>query len=283
VKIGVMTDSGADLKPDEIENLNIGWLPVEIITPDGTHIRDTEDIDIEGFYKLVEKGGKFISVQLKPCEIVDKAEHMLKTYDHVLYITMSSAMSGTYENALMAQKEIGKDRLTVFDSRSISTGQAALVLKVTKDIRDGKVSIESIEKLADYLDSVRAHLRFYFVLETLDYLRDGGRIGKAQYLVGHMLKLKPALSINDKGEIYPESKLRGGKKRLISFFEKLLTEHQMAENSPLHFVHGIETPMAGAMRGWLGERGIQYTERLSRPTTTIHGGPYSTGLAWFTG
>ena len=272
-----MTDSGADLKADEIENLNIGWLPVEIITPDGTHIRDSEDIDIEGFYKLVEKGGKFVSVQLKPWEIVEKAEKILKTYDHVLYITMSSAMSGTYQNALMAQKEVGKDRLTVFDSKSISTGQAALVLKVAHDIGDGKVNVN---KLTDYLRDVRAHLRFYFVLETLDYLREGGRIGKAQYLVGHMLKLKPALSINGEGEIYAEAKLRGGKKRAVAFFEKLLAEYPPADE-PLHFVHGIETPMVDAMRQWLEERRVPYTERLTRPTTTIHGGPYSTGLAWF--
>jgi len=277
--IAVMTDSGADLTAEEIETFSIAWLPVEIITPSGCHIKDTADIDIVSFYHLMEKEqGKFVSVQIKTDDIVSEAESLLRHNDYVVYITMSSKMSGTYLNALAAQRLIG-ERLIVFDSRSISTGQATLVLKAVSDIASGIVDAQHME---DYLTTLRGKLHFYFVLESLQYLKNGGRIGKASYLVGHMLKLKPALSIDESGEIYAVEKLRGGGKRIIKFFSTLLKQYPPStELFPLQLVYGIPTQWDISFEQWLADQGYPYVIRKTRPTTTIHGGPYSLGLAWY--
>ncbi len=280
MKIGFMADSGADIMSDEISLLDIRWMPVEIVFPSGTHMRDTADINILAFYEEMQKepDGKFVSVQIKPEEIIATAEDMLKTYDYVVYIVMSSKMSGTYLNAMKAREEIGP-RLIIFDSRSISTGQATLTLKAFTDIAKGDVNVEHI---TDYLEVLRNRLKFYFVLESLEYLRKGGRIGKASYMVGNMLKIKPALSIDDSGEIYSVGKIRGGKKRIMKFFADLLKkEPPNTDFFPLQFVYGIPTEWDIAMQEWLDESGIPYQLRKSRPTTTIHGGPYSLGMAWF--
>ncbi|GEM_PF-1772037 len=279
-KVAFMADSGADILEEEIRELNIKWMPVEIIFPSGKRIYDTADIDVPNFYEQMKKepNGKFVSVQIKTDDIIAAAEELLQTHDYVLYITMSSKMSGTYLNALTAQKHIGS-RLIVFDSRSISTGQSTLTLKAFYDIRDGKVDPEHI---MDYLQSLRNRLRFYFILESLEYLRKGGRIGKASYLIGNMLKLKPALAIDDTGEIYAVAKIRGGKKRIIKFYANLLEkEPPDIDFFPLQFVYSIPTEWDMAMQQWIEEHGIPYQQRLTRPTTTVHGGPYSLGLSWF--
>jgi len=281
MKIGFMADSGADIMKEEIERLDIKWLPVEIIYPSGKVIRDTVDIDIEDFYAQMQKEpeGRFFSNKLKPEEIAEAADDLLKKNDYALYIVMSSKMSGTYESAVKAREMIGP-RLIVFDSKSISTGQAALSLKAFEDIKQGKVDIDHLQ---DYLLDLRRRLQFYFVLETLEYLMKGGRIGKAQYLVGSMLKIKPGLGVDDSGEIYSVEKIRGGKKRIIKFFESLLRKYPPnVEEFPIQFVYGIPTDWDIAFQKWLDENGYKYTLRRSRPTTTIHGGPYSLGLAWFT-
>lgn len=281
MKIGFMADSGADIMKEEIERLDIRWLPVEIIYPSGKVIRDTADIDIDRFYDQMkeEPEGRFFSNKLRPEEIAEAADDLLKRNDYVLYIVMSSKMSGTYESAIMAKEMIGS-RLIVFDSKSISTGQAALSLKAFEDIRQGRVDIDHLE---DYLMGLRRRLQFYFVLETLEYLMKGGRIGKAQYLVGTMLKIKPGLGVDGSGEIYSVEKIRGGKKRIIKFFENLLRKYSPnVEEFPLQFVYGIPTDWDMTFQRWLDEHGYIYSVRRTRPTTTIHGGPYSLGLAWFT-
>lgn len=281
MKIGFMADSGADIMKEEIERLDIRWLPVEIIYPSGKVIRDTADIDIDRFYDQMkeEPEGRFFSNKLRPEEIAEAADDLLKRNDYVLYIVMSSKMSGTYESAIMAKEMIGS-RLIVFDSKSISTGQAALSLKAFEDIRQGRVDIDHLE---DYLMGLRRRLQFYFVLETLEYLMKGGRIGKAQYLVGTMLKIKPGLGVDGSGEIYSVEKIRGGKKRIIKFFENLLRKYSPnVEEFPLQFVYGISTDWDMTFQRWLDEHGYIYSVRRTRPTTTIHGGPYSLGLAWFT-
>ncbi len=279
MNIGLMSDSGADITYEEINSLGIRWLGVEIIYPTGKHIRDKEDIDIKAFYKdMTDLQGKFVSVQIKTEEIISATEELLEHNDYVLYITMSSKMSGTYLNALKARETLGP-RLIVFDSRSISTGQALLTLKAFHDIKQGSIDINHIE---EYLSELRSKLRFFFVLESLKYLKEGGRIGKASYLVGTMLKVKPALGIDDEGQIYAVDKIRGSGKKIIKFFESMMEkEKPNTDMYSLQFVHGIETKWDTQFKHWLNEKGILYQERLTRPTTTIHGGPYSLGLAWF--
>ncbi len=277
-KVAVMTDSGADLSPEEVERYSIRWLPVQLITPEGKVIRDDVSLDIEAIYEdLASRGPVYSTAQLTADEIAAAADKLLGKFDYVVYIVMSSKMSSTYNNALAAQRMVGS-RLVVFDSRSISGGQGALVHRFAADLSEGKVDAHRIE---DYLQWLRSRLKFFFVLETLDFLAAGGRIGRAAYLAGRLLKICPALTIDDEGVIVPHKKLRG-KAKILPYFRGLL-EEMPPDGFPVRVVYGIPTKWDEMFLEWISKSGFDYVVARNRPTINIHGGPWTLGVSWFCG
>ena len=215
--IRIVTDTGSDiphlLAPDSgVESLELG------VSFDEFPYDYRNDTDFSLFYELQAKSKTLPTTsQVTPGQYLDIYNDAKEKGEEVLVITISSGISGTYNAAVMAQEMSEYSGITVVDSRQCSIAQRMLVDHAVK-LRDAGEDIKSIEKA---LLDLRDRVTFIVLLDTLTYLRKGGRVPPAMAIIGEMLSMKPAVTMRE-GVVAPLSKARGyeaGKRVLWAQFE----------------------------------------------------------------
>lgn len=201
-KIKIVTDSTVDLMAEEIEKYDIEIIPLTI-SIDGATYTDRVDITPSEFMKKM-KGSKELPKTSQP-----SAGAFLEVYDRlgleghdVISIHLTGGMSGTVQSAQSAAN-MTETNVTVVDSRFISKALSFQVLEAAQMAAKGYPLEEIVEKLTE----VRQHSRLYIVVDTLDNLVKGGRIGKGTALIGSLLNIKPIASLEN-GEYTPVAKVR---------------------------------------------------------------------------
>ncbi len=193
--IAIVTDSTAYLPQNLIEEYNITVLPLGLIW-EGEVYRDGVDIQPREFYERLKTAKELpTSSQLTVENAKSAFESLLKEHDGVLGIFISSKLSGTFNSAQQAIEamESGKEKVAAFDSLSTSMETGFQVLAAARAAKEG-ASLEECLKVAE---QARENSGIYFVVETLEFLHRGGRIGGAQRFFGTMLNLKPLLAVLD--------------------------------------------------------------------------------------
>lgn len=189
--IAIMTDSNCGIMPDEGRDLGIYVLPMPVII-DGQTYYEGIDITLDEFFKKQTEGADITTSQPSPGDVEAMWTELLKTHDEVLFVPMSGGLSNTCQTALMLS---GEDefagRVFVVNNRRISVTQAQSVLDAKLLAEEGKTASEIKELLeAEALDA-----SIYIAVDTLEYLKKGGRITAAAAAIGTVLKLKPVLTI----------------------------------------------------------------------------------------
>lgn len=189
--IAIMTDSNCGIMPDEGRDLGIYVLPMPVII-DGQTYYEGIDITLDEFFKKQTEGADITTSQPSPGDVEAMWTELLKTHDEVLFVPMSGGLSNTCQTALMLS---GEDefagRVFVVNNRRISVIQAQSVLDAKLLAEEGKTASEIKEILeAEALDA-----SIYIAVDTLEYLKKGGRITAAAAAIGTVLKLKPVLTI----------------------------------------------------------------------------------------
>ena len=189
--IAIMTDSNCGIMPDEGRDLRIYVLPMPVII-DGQTYYEGIDITLDEFFKKQTEGADITTSQPSPGDVEAMWTELLKTHDEVLFVPMSGGLSNTCQTALMLS---GEDefagRVFVVNNRRISVTQAQSVLDAKLLAEEGKTASEIKEILeAEALDA-----SIYIAVDTLEYLKKGGRITAAAAAIGTVLKLKPVLTI----------------------------------------------------------------------------------------
>ena len=201
-RILISTDSTADLSQQLLEKNNIEVFSLTIVR-DGESLKDGVDIKTPDIFEFKEKTGRLTTTSAG--NIADYEEfflHHLKEYDEIIHFTISSDMSSSYANAKLGAEEM--DNVYVIDSRNLSTGIGLQVLKAC-DLRDsGKSAKEIVEYIRSNADKVRSS----FVLDTLDYMKKGGRCSSVVALGANLLKLKPCIEVHN-GKMDVAKKYRG--------------------------------------------------------------------------
>ena len=201
--VRVVTDSTADLPAKVIQEWGITVIPLQVNF--GTEVyRDGVDLQPDEFYRKLVSSSVLPTTSVPPPGSFTEVYKKLSTNgDDVLSIHLSSKLSGTYNSARLAAKDLGNKRVEIIDSLSLSMGMGILVVVAARAARTG-ASLEEVTALVH-----RAMKRCYLVglLDTLEYLQKGGRIGRARAFLGHVLNLKPLLTIRD-GEVYPMDRVR---------------------------------------------------------------------------
>ncbi|CAG7603757.1 Protein DegV [Paenibacillus solanacearum] len=217
-QVRIVTDSTADIPQDIREKYGIEMVPLKVMFGSESY-RDGVDIGPDAFYeKLVLSSALPTTSQPSPAEFMDVFKRLAEAGDGpVISLQLSSAVSGTYQSALLAKSMIDDLDLTVVDTKSASYGIGLLAVEAAVAAREGKSKEEILERIA----WLRKEMRLYFLVDTLEYLQKGGRIGKAAALVGSLLNIKPILSLNDEGEVYSVEKVRGQKKAMNRIIELL--------------------------------------------------------------
>lgn len=202
--VKIITDTLSDITGDLIEELGITVVPLYVRF--GEEIfRDRVDITSEEFYhRLVSKNILPSTTQPTPNDFLEVYDKLAEETDEILVIVVSSKLSGTCQSAQQAKDSFtGKCRIEIVDSLSVAMPQGLIVISTVKAVQAGAGLDEAAQLARNAIQ--RSHLVAYF--DTLKYLAKGGRIGKAQGLLGSMLSVKPILTIKD-GEMAPLTRVR---------------------------------------------------------------------------
>lgn len=203
--VRIVTDSTSDIPAALAHEMGISVVPLSVIFGDEVYREDIE-IGHDLFYdKLVHSRVMPTTSAPSVGDFLAVYEPLLKETDEIVSIHISSKLSATYNNACQAAKQLSDQgaRIEVVDSLSVSFGLSFLAQAAARAAGAGA----GIEEIRSILDGMIPRLRILVVLDTLEYVRRGGRIGRARAFLGAMLKVKPILSIYD-GEVHPEERVR---------------------------------------------------------------------------
>ena len=203
--VKIIIDSAADILPSECQALGIRHLPLKVFFGQKEY-RDAVDMSHKEFYeKLVESDELPTTSQISPAEFADAMEEVVSAGDEALVITLSSRLSGTYQSAMIAAADF-EGKVFVVDSLNVSLGMRLLVQRGITLAEQGLSAAE----IARQLDEEKHSIRVLALVDTLEYLKKGGRIGAATALAGSLLSIKPVIALED-GAVVMVGKARGSK------------------------------------------------------------------------
>ena len=228
--VKIVTDSLSDITSDIAEGLGITVVPLTVTFGKESFLDRVTMTTDEFYYKLTHDANWPKTTQPPPGDFVDIYNKLATETDEILVITLSSKLSGTYESALNAKGMVEKEcRIEVIDSLTVAMALGLIVISAAKAIQAGA----NLDKVADLVRRARSRSHLIAFFDTLKYLAKGGRIGKAQGLMGAMLSIKPILTVKD-GEMSPLTRVRSraaGMDHLynsvasFSHIEELAVEH----------------------------------------------------------
>jgi DegV family protein with EDD domain len=212
--VAIVTDSTADLSPELAAERGITVVPLTV-SVDGRSYLDGVEITAAEFYALLARsGGMATTSQPSPGRFAEVYERLLGDHSEVVSLHISSRLSGTYAAAAQAAEMVGAGRVTVVDTGQASMPLALLVLAASGMAAEGDRASVILQRLRPIQDAMRV----YFMVGTLEYLRRGGRIGRASALLGSVLQIKPVLTITD-GQVAPLERVRTQEKALSRVIE----------------------------------------------------------------
>lgn len=213
-KIALITDSTCDLNKELIEKNNVNVLPLRILYKDKEYI-DRVNITPDEVYNNLNV--EVPTTSLPSLEDINNLFTKLvnEGYTHAIIICISARLSGTFNSIKLASQNHLNITFHVFDSLSISLGSGAIVLECAEMIAKEK----SFDYIVQQLPLIRNRIKVFFVLDTLQYLIKGGRIGKVSGSIGEFLNIKPIISINEEGVYYNYTKVRGRKQSIAKLVE----------------------------------------------------------------
>jgi len=219
MSIRIFSDSTCDLSPQYQARLNIQIVPLTVHFSDGSYL-DGVEITNDQFYDKMENCETLPTTsQVPPGMFIDEFRKYLDAGDDIVGIFISSEISGTYNSACIAKDALASDRLHIVDSRSATMGLALLLSEAAKH-RDAGFSAAHI---AEYIKMLSKRVRFLAIIDTLKYLRKGGRVSAATAIIGELVGVKPIMSIID-GTVQSVGKARGMAAAINTLLQKALAD-----------------------------------------------------------
>jgi DegV family protein with EDD domain len=277
-RIAVVTDSSAYIPKQALGDLNIPVIPVWLIWGD-ERFRDGVDIDPPTFYRRLRESQVFPTTSQPSA---GEFEHFFRQVgaeaDAIVGVFITSKLSGTVASAQVAQMELPELNIRIVDSLSVSMGLGFVALAAARAAAAGR----SLDEVVGVAEEMRDRMHLLFVVDTLEYLHRGGRIGGAKWLLGTALNIKPLLHFVD-GTIEPLVQVRTKRKavaRMLDVVEERLGGRRMAEAS----VVDANSPEEGdAVAEQVKERfGISTVYRtVLSPAIGTHGGPGTLAIGFY--
>ena len=272
--VKVVTDSTSDLPPELINSLDITVVPCNVNFGTET-FRDGVDLTSDEFYDRLVNGPEFPSTsQPSPGDFIETYEQVGKNADGIVSVHVSAQLSGTYNSADQAkeQVEVGSP-IELVDSKQACTGMGVVALAAAQEAARGGSFEEVAAKARGAVD--RAEL--LFLLDTLEYLHKGGRVGKAKALVGSVLKIKPMIILQD-GVVHELGKARTYSKG-VAKLKELAREFAPLEivSVPYTTTPDVAQEIADGLRDLLPDGSEPIVTRAG-PTIGTYAGPGAVGI-----
>ena len=234
-KFGIITDSGADFSLDYMKKNDLILIPTRILVGETEYI-DRETITREEIIdKMINEKAKTSTSIAPPVEFYRIINDALAKYEKVLFVAISSKMSATLQQGILTAKRIDPERFVGIDTNSVSWGMTLLIDHAIRR-RDQGIDLDTVVKeIKEMMNS----LKLYFMVDTLEYLRRGGRIGAAKSLLGKLIGAKPILTI-DEGELKPDHTVKSFEECIEYFTEKIKENVKGGTHFVLTFIYGLE-------------------------------------------
>lgn len=219
----IVTDSCCDLTADMAAELGIEALPLSLQMGGTTYHNylDGREIGFREFYAQVRGGELPTTAAVNVGQFEEKMREILRAGKDVLCINFSSALSTTYQSAVIAAEELKEEfpeaKILNVDSLSASLGQGLLLYLCVQEQRKGK----SIEEVRDFAETTKGRICHWFTVDDLNHLKRGGRINAATALFGSMLAIKPVMHMDDGGHLTAVSKARGRRASLLALVDRM--------------------------------------------------------------
>jgi len=277
-KIAILTDSTAYIPEEMLQQYDIHVIPL-LVNWGAQSYLDNVDITPEVFYdRLTREKELPTTSQPSAGAFKEKFDALAKDYGGIVAVLLSEDLSGTVASALAAQKMMGDFPIEVVNSKLTTMALGLMVIETAKVAQAGG----SLDEVAAAARSLVGKLRVMFVVDTLEFLHKGGRIGGAKRLVGSMLAMKPLLQLED-GKIAALDSVRTKKKAIQTMLSHFYDDANGKNNIRLTVFHGVAEEEAMAV---LEE--IQTKYELSDPVLAklspvigVHTGPGTVGMAYY--
>jgi DegV family protein with EDD domain len=276
-KIAVLVDSGCDISQDCLEKYGLWLLPLHIDYPEKAYL-DGVDIDPQMVYDRYPKDYPKTSTPSLQ-EVIDKLDEMADAgIEKVIAVCISSGLSGTWNAVRLAALHQERVEVFVFDTKNISVASGLLGIWAARKLAEGMPYADVCQGLQDRI--YESKVMFY--MDTLEYLKRGGRIGTVSSMIGQALKIKPIISCNKEGIYYTVSLIRGsrqGKKKLLNEMLKFCRGHKVW----LGLGHGAAPreleEMEKMVMDEIGENGEVLYRKQIAATLALNTGPGLVGVA----
>lgn len=248
MKIRIVTDSTSDLPKSLAEQHQIEIIPLKVIFGETAYL-DGVTLDKEQFFRQLTTSGVFPSTsQPTPNEFAEVYSRLLADPEtHIISLHISANLSGTSQSAHIALTMLSDEqaaRVTIVDSKYTCYGLGVMAVEMAKAAADGA----SIEQCLDVFRQIRQSIRLYFMVDTLEYLQKGGRIGKASAWIGSLLNIKPILTIDQEGLVAPVDRVRGQSRAFSTIVERLVADFSAHHPSRLNMIALHSRALATAER-----------------------------------
>lgn len=276
--VRIITDSAADFEPFEYEQKKIHCIPLRVMVGDREY-QETVDLTKDRFFELLaETGDSPKTAQPSPQCLMDLLAEAKQANEEAVYISLSSALSGTYQSAVMTCEDAEGEGFYVVDSKNATGGQRLLVEHAVKLRDEGKSASEIVEAVK----FLQGRIVLYACIDTLEYLYKGGRISHTAYTIGSLAQIKPIITVNTAGQVDVPGKTMGMRKGMV-YLCKRLDLKPMDPAFPLYVMYTNKRYVAEELADRLRAQGLEIPdERIIAVGAAIgsHVGPEACGLVY---
>ncbi len=276
--IRIFSDSTCELSPQRQKELNVEVIPLSVHFGDES-FRDGIDLTNADFYARLRAAQELPhTAQVNPDEFVERFRPCLEQGDEIVGVFLSSQLSGTFQSAMIARQILGEERIHIVDSTTVTFGLGLLVEMAARLRDEGK----DVQGIVAGLGELIPRLRLYAVVETLKYLKMGGRISAATAMVGGVLGVTPILNVRD-GVVEAAGKSRG-RKGGYQWMARKLEEEPVDLSLPVAFAHTDAPELMAECEAFFLPLlpSVQIREGEIGSVVGTHAGPGATGIAYFT-
>ena len=275
--IRIITDSAADYEQTELASADLYCIPITITFPDASFL-DGKELSKSEFYQRLERGDMPKTSQPSPFDFQKIFSEAKEVGDELVVILLSSALSGTYQSAVIAKEELDYPKIYLVDSLRATAAQRLLVDYALR-LRNLNISGKEIaEKLLD----IRNKIKLYAYVDTLEYLKRGGRLSKTAAGIGTLAHVKPIVHINDEGEVIVAAKCIGRSKAQAWIMNRVCNASLNPE-FPIYTLYSHNRDNCDALRLNLRELGFDTQDSCCcnlGPTIGAHVGAGACGVVF---
>lgn len=274
--VKIMVDSASDMTKELCLEKGMEFIPIAVQLGEEEYL-DGLNLNRDYFYQYLIEGGNFPQTsQPSPANFVDIFTACKEKQEELIYLALSSSLSGTMQSAILAKNMVEYDGIYIVDSLAATFNIMVMADYAAGLVKEGMTAKEIVEKI----EELKSHVKVIAGLDTLEYLAKGGRLSKAAASIGEMVRIKPVIELTPEGEVGVVGKCIGKNKAMVAIC-KQLEGKKLKTGFPVYLIYSYGEENAASLESRLNNMGILITDTLQIGTAIgTHIGPNAFGLIY---